>query len=102
VCSHAETLDEEIMRSVTVRISATEFSATMTAIAEWLDANRYKPARYKYDDDQDAVLVTVDFPAVAAAKAFAMRFDGVDWFPLQPALPDSRRQLRAKAVRHRR
>jgi len=90
------------MRSVTVRISATEFSATMTAIREWFDANRYEPARYKYDHDEDAVLVTVDFPVVAAAKAFAMRFDGVDRFPLQPALPDSRRQLRAEATRHRR
>ena len=95
-------LTGEIMRSVTGRISATEFSATMTAIREWLDANRYQPTRYKYDHNEDAVLVTVDFPAVAAAKAFAMRFDGVDWFPLQPASPDSRRQLRAKAVRYRR
>ena len=31
------------MRNVTVRIRAAEFSATMTAISEWLDANRYKP-----------------------------------------------------------
>ena len=74
----------------------------MTAIREWLDANRYEPARYKYDHDQDAVLVTVDFPSVAAAKAFAMRFDGVDWFSLQPTSSDSRRQLAAEAVRHRR
>jgi len=65
------------MRSITVRICAAEFSSTMTAIAEWLDANRYKPTRYKYDHDEDAVLVTVDFPAAVAADAFAMRFDGV-------------------------
>jgi len=90
------------MRSVTVRICAAEFSSTMTAIAEWLDGNRYTPTRYKYDHDQDAVLVTVDFPSVAAAKAFAMRFDGVDWFSLQPTSSDSRRQLAAEAVRHRR
>ena len=90
------------MRSVTVRICAAEFSSTMTAIAEWLDGNRYTPTRYKYDHDQDAVLVTVDFQAEAAAKAFAMRFDGVDGFPLQPTSPDSRRQLPVKAVCHRR
>ena len=65
------------MRSVTVRISAAEFSATMTAISEWLDTNRYKPTRYKYDHDEDTVLLTVDFPAVVEADAFAMRFDGV-------------------------
>jgi hypothetical protein len=69
-----------------------EFSTTMMAIREWLDANRYKPTRYTYDHDKDAVLVTVDFPAGVAAKAFAMRFDGVDRFPLEPASPDSRRQ----------
>jgi len=90
------------MRSVTVRISAAEFSATMTAIAEWLNANRYRPTRYKYDHDEDAVFVTVDFPADVAAKAFAMRFEGVDRFPLQPASLDSRRQLPAWAVCHHR
>ena len=90
------------MHSVTIRVCAGEFSATMTAIREWFDVNRYQPTRYKYDHDENAVLVTVDFPVVAAAKAFAMRFGGVDWFPLQPALPDGRRQLPAKAVRHHR
>jgi hypothetical protein len=79
------------MRSVTVRIRAAEFSARMTAIGEWLEANRYKPTRYKYDHDEDAVLVTVDFPTAAAAQAFAMRFDGVDRLSLQPASPESPR-----------
>ena len=65
------------MRSVTVRISAAEFSATMTEIGEWLDWHRHKPTRYQYDHTADAVLVTVDFPAAVAADAFAIRFDGV-------------------------
>ena len=73
------------MRSVSVRVPAVEFGATMTAIGEWLNANRYRPARYKYDHDEDAVFVTVDFPADVAAKAFAKRFEGVDRFPPQPA-----------------
>ena len=90
------------MHSVTIRVCAGEFSATMTAIREWFDANRYQPTRYKYDHDEDAVLVTVDFSAGVAAKAFATRFDGVDRFPLQPATPDSRRQLLPEATRHRR
>jgi len=90
------------MHSVTVRICAGEFSATMTAIREWLDANRYKATRYKYDHDEDAVLVTVDFLLGAAAKAFATQFDGVDRFPLQPASTNSRRQLLAEAIRRRR
>jgi hypothetical protein len=90
------------MRSVTVRISAAGFSATMTAIAEWLNANRYRPTRYKYDHDEDAVFVTVDFPADAAAMAFAMRFEGVNRFPLQPASLDSGRPRPAWAVHNHR
>ena len=80
------------MRSVTVRLRADEFSATMTAMAEWLDANRYEPARYKYDQHEDTVLVTVDFPAEVAAEAFATRFDGVRHSSPQPTSPDSSRQ----------
>jgi hypothetical protein len=38
-----------------------EFSATISAIGEWLHANHYEPIRYKYEDHEDAVLVTVDF-----------------------------------------
>jgi hypothetical protein len=76
------------MRSVTVRIRAAEFSATMIVIGEWLEANRYEPTRYKYDHTDDAVLVTVDFPAVVAADAFAMRFDGVYCSSPQPASAD--------------
>jgi hypothetical protein len=76
------------MRSVTVRIPVAEFSATMTEIGEWLDANRHKPTRYKYDHTDDAVLVTVDFPAAVAADAFAMRFDGVYCSSPQPASAD--------------
>jgi hypothetical protein len=90
------------MRSVSVRIRAAEFSATMTAIGEWLYANRYEPTRYKYDHQEDAVLVTVDFPAAVAAEAFAMRFDGVHHLSPQPASPNSPRQLPTCAVRQRR
>jgi hypothetical protein len=73
------------MRSVTVRVLADEFSATMNAMAEWLDANRFAPERYKYDHHVDFVVVTVDFPAEVAAKAFATRFAGVRRSPQPPA-----------------
>jgi hypothetical protein len=65
------------MRSVRVRLRAAEFSAMMRAMGEWLDANQYLPTRYKYDHNEDAVLVTVDFAAEVAAEAFATRFDGI-------------------------
>jgi hypothetical protein len=81
-----------MMRSVMVRIPIAEFSAMMNAIAEWLDTNQYKPTRYKYDHKEDAVLVTVDFPAAMAAEAFAMRFEGVYQLSPQPAYPDSPRR----------
>ena len=100
--SPAQTLGEGVMRSITVRIRAAEFSATMAAIGEWLDANRYEPTRYKYDHDEDAVLVTVDFPAEVAAQAFAMRFEGVSRISPQPTSPDSPRQLPAEVVRYHR
>ena len=79
------------MDSVTVRIRDAEFSATMIKISAWLDANQYQPVRYRYDHHEYAVLVTVDFPAKAAAEAFATRFDGAYAYHLspRPAWPDS-------------
>ena len=73
------------MLSVSVRIRADEFSATITAMSEWLDANRYEPTRYKYDHYEDTVFVTVDFAAEVAAEAFATRFDGVRRSSQRPA-----------------
>ena len=81
-----------MMRSVTVRLRADEFSASMTAIGEWLDANRCKPTRYKYDHNKHTVLLTVDFAAEPAAEAFAARFDGVHRSSPQPTSPDSSRR----------
>jgi hypothetical protein len=80
------------MRSITVRVRADEFSVTMNAMAEWLDANRYEPARYKYDHQGDLVVVTVDFTAEVAAQAFATRFDGIYQLRRQPRSSDSSHQ----------
>ena len=94
VCSHlAKTMDGGLMRGVTVRLNAAEFSAGMTTIGEWLNANRYEPTRYKYDHQEDAVLVTVDFTTEVAAAAFAMRFDGAYHSSTQTASSDSVREL---------
>jgi hypothetical protein len=83
------------MDSVAVRIRAAEFSATMIKISAWLDTNQYQPIRYRYDHHEDAVLVTVDFPAKAAAEAFATRFDGAYHLSPRPAWPDSTSHLPA-------
>ena len=81
-----------MMRSVTIRLRAAEFSASMTAIGQWLEANRYEPIRYKYDPNEHAVLVTVDFGTGLAAEAFATRFDGVHHSSRQSTSPDSLRR----------
>ena len=47
---------KRMMRSVTVRLRVAQFSAMMTAMREWLDANRYEPTMYKYDHNEDTVL----------------------------------------------
>ena len=80
-----------MMRSVTVRLNAADFSAAMTTIGEWLEANRHEPTRYKYDHHEDAVVVTVDISTQMAAEAFAARFDGVYQSSTQPAPPESSR-----------
>jgi hypothetical protein len=72
------------MRSITIRLSADEFAHTITAIGEWVDANGCEPMRYKYDHKEAAVLVTIDFPVDAAAKAFAARFNGICPQPASP------------------
>lgn len=81
-----------MMRSVTMRLRAAEFSASITAIDEWLDANRHEPIRYKYDHNEHTVLVTVDFGTELAAEAFAMRFDSVNHSSPQSVSPDSSRR----------
>jgi hypothetical protein len=91
MCSHLRNDEAGIMRSVTVRLFAAEFSAMMAAIGEWLDANRYEPTRYKYDHNEDTILVTVDFTAEVAAEAFARRFEGIYHSSPLPTSPDSSR-----------
>jgi hypothetical protein len=59
------------MRSITVRICALEFAATIAAMSEWLHVNHCEPTSYKYEEHEDAVLVTVDFGGEMEAEAFA-------------------------------
>ena len=63
------------MRTVTVRLPAAGFSAAMGAMREWLDCNRYEPTKFKYDQDSEAVIVSVVFLDDQEGEAFARRFD---------------------------
>jgi hypothetical protein len=64
------------MRTVTVRLSAARFSAALAAMREWLDRNRYEPTKFNYDQDDEAVVLSVEFPDDQEGEAFASRFDG--------------------------
>ena len=58
-----------------VRLSAAGFSAALAAMREWLDRNRYEPTKFNYDQDDEAVVLSVEFPNDQEAEAFAGRFD---------------------------
>ena len=63
------------MRMVTVRLPAAGFSAALAAMREWLDRNRYEPTKFNYDQDEEAVVLSEEFPNDQEAEAFAGRFD---------------------------
>ena len=63
------------MRTVTVRMRASDLAHQMAAMREWLDRNRYEPAKFKYDQEDEAVVLSVDFPNDQDGEAFAGRFD---------------------------
>jgi hypothetical protein len=63
------------MQIVKVRFSAADLSREMAAMREWLDSNRYEPTKFRYDQDDEAVTVSVEFSNAEEAEAFAGRFD---------------------------
>ena len=73
------------MRTVTVRLPAVGFSAAMAAIREWLDCNRYEPTKFTYDQEDGAVVLSVEFPNGQEGEAFAGRFDHTE--PAGPTPP---------------
>ena len=69
------------MRTVTVRLPAAEFSAAMAAMREWLDQSRCEPSKFKYDQEREAVVLSVDFPDDRQGEAFARRFNNTGQQP---------------------
>jgi hypothetical protein len=64
------------MRTVTIRLSGEDFPTAIVAMRDWLDKNRCEPSGYRYDQTEEAVVMSVDFADHAEAKAFAKRFGG--------------------------
>ena len=63
------------MRTITVRLPAAEFSAVMGVMRDWLDQNRSEPSKFKYNQESEAVILSVEFLDDEQAAAFARRFD---------------------------
>jgi hypothetical protein len=62
------------MQTVRVRLPAGQFSAAMAAMREWLDRNRYEPAKFTYEQEDEAILVSVEFLEDGEGQTFANRF----------------------------
>jgi hypothetical protein len=64
----------DLMRTVTVRLPAAGFSAAMADMREWLDQNRYEPSKFKYDQELEAVVLSVEFLDDKQGEEFTRRF----------------------------
>jgi hypothetical protein len=64
------------MHTVTVRLSGEDFATAIVRMRDWLEKHRCEPTAYRYDQNDDTVVVSVNFTAETQAKAFAKHFDG--------------------------
>ena len=64
------------MRSVRLRLRRAYFSADMVEMRRWLDRNQYEPTRFDCYQNDDEIILSVDFRREEAAEAFAKHFDG--------------------------
>jgi hypothetical protein len=64
------------MYTVIIRLPGEDFCAAIVTMREWLERNQCEPTRYRYDQSEETVVMSVDFAARAQAEAFARRFDG--------------------------
>jgi len=79
------------MHTVTIRLSGDDFSTAMVRMRDWLEQHRCEPTAYRYDQNDDTVVVSVNFTADTQAKAFAKHFDGQrgDQRPVSRQLSDA-------------
>ena len=79
------------MHTVTIRLSGEDFATAIMGMRDWLEEHRCEPAAYRYDQDEDTVVVSVDFAVDTQAKAFAKHFDGQrgDQRPVSRQLSDA-------------
>jgi len=64
------------MRTVIIRVSGEDFATLIATMRDWLEQYRYEPVVYRYHQDDDTIVVSVDFGVDVQAEAFAKRFGG--------------------------
>ena len=64
------------MRTVIIRVPNEDFSTAIAAMRDWLEKHRYEPVVYRYHQNDDTIVVSVDFGVDVQAEAFAKRFGG--------------------------
>jgi hypothetical protein len=64
------------MSAVELRVNAADLSREMGAMRIWLDQHRFESSSFSCRDDDDAVLVSLEFKLPYQAKAFAEHFGG--------------------------
>ena len=79
------------MRTVAIRLVDAEFAQQMALMRDWLDRQCSEPTRFIYEQANDEVVVSVEFPNEGDADAFAIRF-------LRQEHPDHQNGSRATQV----
>jgi hypothetical protein len=64
------------MSAVELRLSLGDLPREMGAMRVWLDQHRFEPSGFSCRDDDDGVLVSLEFKIAHQALAFAERFGG--------------------------
>jgi hypothetical protein len=64
------------MSAVEIRLNQSELSREMAAMRVWLDEHRFEAFRFSCHDNDDGMLVFLEFKLAHQARAFAERFGG--------------------------
>jgi len=64
------------MRVVEIRLDPSELSRTMAAMRVWLDQHRFETNRFSCLDQDNGVLLSLEFKQAYQARAFAQHFGG--------------------------
>jgi hypothetical protein len=64
------------MRVVEIHLDPSELPRTMAAMRVWLDQHRFETSRFSCLDQDNGVLVSLEFKLAYQARAFAQHFGG--------------------------